>query len=489
MIQKEPKPLDSLKQEKAYNPAKYSSAFEADETVDNTAFPIHSVDSSSGSQRGLKNKTKQNPRTPVKPKTAKRQLEVDKTLLQPTKSSIESSEDKHKPAKNELSFAEQMKEDDDAMLKESSINIDQIISTLDRMIEITDDPSSPTNNVSGDVFNEDQDTGVSWGSLTEPSSVGKSIGFEFGYASGKPKSLAERVLAKGERSSSATSSKSVSKLVSNSADIVQRHSSKPPTPTAAELSRPPTAQTPQPAEEEHLGSTVVALAAEGSPETLDPVVRKSFTDFAESFSERFPVHATSPTFETQKQKIPGVLFVEPKANKGGNSGKSEVAGTKDIAHSELGASGDVQKSSNSVAFSKRQPIHQDSEASLESFGAPESQIPGSEGNEHGLATATQPKRNGARQAVGARPEKLQDQQDVEESLRPVIGNPGIASSDDITAHMSRLADVAAAAELDIPNDLDGEETLELVYDPETNSYFDPATGKYYDIEPDTDEEA
>jgi hypothetical protein len=83
-------------------------------------------------------------------------------------------------------------------------------------------------------------------------------------------------------------------------------------------------------------------------------------------------------------------------------------------------------------------------------------------------------------------------------------NIKIDESIDISREMSRLAEVAAAAEINFQdyhdNDTeeiehgqlveeeggDGEETLELVFDPETNSYFDPSTGKYYDIEPDTD---
>jgi hypothetical protein len=75
---------------------------------------------------------------------------------------------------------------------------------------------------------------------------------------------------------------------------------------------------------------------------------------------------------------------------------------------------------------------------------------------------------------------------------PLLDVPTSSQNDafDVVATMKRLTDVAVAAESDIPyagNDPLDEETLELVYDVETNAYFDPKTGKYYQIEESDDE--
>jgi hypothetical protein len=54
----------------------------------------------------------------------------------------------------------------------------------------------------------------------------------------------------------------------------------------------------------------------------------------------------------------------------------------------------------------------------------------------------------------------------------------------------KSSQVAAAAEgyqqLSATQDLnDCDDTVELLFDPDMNSYYDPATLKYYDIRPDT----
>jgi hypothetical protein len=213
----------------------------------------------------------------------------------------------------------------------------------------------------------------------------------------------------------------------------------------------------------------VALAAEG--EGLDPIIRKSLTDLAESFASDLPLKTTSNSTSLQKKPkpMPQVIFKspaeqspspspipiskpntptanisasvspyasinrqqrqqDPLVRPPSSSNQKSISSLPELAINLTTA---TTAAANVLSDSQSAPIHQDSEASLDAFPVMNISFPtggggvGVDGAVE-MATATAVSMGGPQRSKSIRQEKSGKemlQQRFEDELRPVLGIP------------------------------------------------------------------